>query len=292
MHIRNKSLILLILGACIIGLSPIFVRLSQTGPVATAFWRLSLSLAPFWIWSRGTRPVPMVRKDRLLLWSAGLFFAADLSVWHLSIGYTSVANATLLANLAPLFVALASRIFFHIRIGWIFIAGLILSVAGMGFLAGSSANIGGTYLKGDLLALSAAVFYAGYILSVKELRHRIPTPAILLGSGLISCAVLFPLGLLAGETLLPQDIRGWFVLLGLALVCHGAGQGLITLALAHLPAHFASLTLLLQPVVAALCAAALFSETLSHPQLAGGALVLSGIYLARRQNILSNNRKS
>ncbi len=285
MQTQQKPLILLILGACVIGLSPIFVRLSETGPVATAFWRLALSLPPLYIWSRQSQSGPIVRKDWLVLILAGFFFAADLSVWHLSLGNTTVANSTLLANFAPLFVALLSWLLFKVRMGWGFFAGLILAVSGMGLLVGLSAKIGGTNLKGDLLALSAAVFYAGYLLSVKDLRNRVGSATILFVSGAVSCAVLLPLGIVSGEILLPAYLNGWLVLVGLALICHVAGQGLITHALAHLPAHFASVTLLLQPVVAALCAAALFSESLTMLKLAGGILILIGILLARKDAV-------
>ena len=40
------------------------------------------------------------------VWLAGLAFAGDLAAWHLSILFTSVANATLEANLASVIVVL------------------------------------------------------------------------------------------------------------------------------------------------------------------------------------------
>lgn len=72
------------------------------------------------------------------------------------------------------------------------------------------------------------------------------------------------------------------MVLGLALVSHVGGQGLIAYALAYLPAAFSSLTLLLQPAVAALLAWLLLGESLGAPQAAGGAIVLLGILVARR----------
>jgi drug/metabolite transporter (DMT)-like permease len=81
--------------------------------------------------------------------------------------------------------------------------------------------------------------------------------------------------------MLPQSARGWIILAGLAWVSHAAGQGLIAYALAHLPAAFSSVSLLFQPVMAAIFAWLLLSEPLSPLQIAGGAIVLAGIYLAR-----------
>src|SRR5206468_4640461 len=88
------------------------------------------------------------------------------------------------------------------------------------------------------------------------------------------------IGLLSGETLTVADLRGWAVLLGLALLSHVGGQTLIAYALGHLPASFSALTLLWQPVMAALLAWGLLHEPLSVLQGIGGSIVLVGIAIA------------
>jgi drug/metabolite transporter (DMT)-like permease len=82
--------------------------------------------------------------------------------------------------------------------------------------------------------------------------------------------------------MLPRTVLGWAFLLGLALVSHAAGQGLIAHALAHLPAAFSSVSLLFQPVMAAAFAWILLSEAPVPLQIAGACVVLAGIYLAQR----------
>ena len=72
------------------------------------------------------------------------------------------------------------------------------------------------------------------------------------------------------------------MVVGLALICHVGGQGLVTYALAYLPTAFSSLTLLLQPVVAAILAWVLLAEPVGPMQALGGAIVLAGILVARR----------
>jgi len=86
----------------------------------------------------------------------------------------------------------------------------------------------------------------------------------------------------SGEALAPQSAAGWLKLLGLAWISHCAGQGLIAYSLAHLPAAFSSVSLLFQPVMAAVFAWIVLSEPLAPLQMLGGAVVLAGIYLARR----------
>jgi len=72
------------------------------------------------------------------------------------------------------------------------------------------------------------------------------------------------------------------MVLGVAFVSHASGQVAITYALAYLPPAFSSLTLLLQPVVAAILAWSLLSEPIGPMQALGGAVVLAGIMTARR----------
>ena len=117
---RVIALVALFAGAVAIATSPLFVKVSDAGPVATAFWRVALALPVLWTWSvierRGDHRASFAR-DRHLIIAAGLFFAGDLAVWHWSIVRTTVANATLLANLAPIFVTLAVWLLYGRRPG-------------------------------------------------------------------------------------------------------------------------------------------------------------------------------
>jgi drug/metabolite transporter (DMT)-like permease len=94
--------------------------------------------------------------------------------------------------------------------------------------------------------------------------------------------VVLPAALLSGEAFLPGTAEAWLVLLGLACVSHVGGQGMIAYALAHLPAAFSSVSLLVQPVLAAVFAWILLAEPLGPLQALGGLIVLTGIALARR----------
>jgi drug/metabolite transporter (DMT)-like permease len=281
----NPALGALLLGATCIALSPIFVRLSEAGPTATAFWRVALAVPALWLLClMKEKPGAESRKTHwLLLVAAGFAFAGDLGFWHASIQLTSVANSTLLANLASLFVTLAAWVFLHQRPSRLFLAGLGLALFGVTLLVQTSLQFSPTALAGDALGVVTAMFYAGYILAVKGLRDRGETALRLMAvTSTITAVILLPVALATGEKFFPSTSSGWLTLLGLALVSHAAGQGLIAYALAHLPAAFSSVGLLLQPVVAALFAWLLLAEPLAALQVAGGLVVLAGIYLARR----------
>lgn len=286
------ALAALLAGAAGIAFAPIFVRLSELPPTATAFHRLFLALPALWLWKlvedrrasarRRAEPAPPAAGNAMLLVTAGLFFAGDLALWHWSIRFTSVANATLLANFAPIFVTLASYLLFSERFSRQFLFGMALAIAGAGILMGESLGFGMEHVLGDALGLTTAVFYAGYILSVAKLRKRASTATIMAWSGLVSCAALLTITLLLGETLLPVTLESWAVLFGLALLSHAGGQSLIAFALARLPAALSSVSLLLQPAIAAVLAWAILAEPLGPWQMSGALVILGGIYLARR----------
>src|SRR5258706_12909858 len=97
--LNRKAFLVLLCGGVCIGFAPVLVRLSDVGPVASAFWRLCLATPMLWllVWARGRwRPggAPPGVRWPLSVWLCGLFFAGDLGVWHVSILKTTVGNAT------------------------------------------------------------------------------------------------------------------------------------------------------------------------------------------------------
>jgi drug/metabolite transporter (DMT)-like permease len=284
----RPALAALLLGASAIGFAPILVRLSEAGPISTAFWRVALAAPVLWlgVWlaQQGGHAVvrPLTRKDGLLLVAAGFFFAGDLVVWHLAIERTTIANATLLPNMAPVFVTIGAWLFFRQHITRTFMLGLLLAISGAALLIGQSFSLGGANFWGDVLALGTAVFYASYLLTTSHLRQNMAALRFMAWSGTFCALFLLPVALVSGETILPVTAVGWLLLLALALVAHVGGQGLIAYSLAALPATFSAVSLLWQPVMATLLAWLLLGEQLTPGQMLGGLVVLTGIMLARR----------
>jgi drug/metabolite transporter (DMT)-like permease len=281
------SLIALIVGATAIGFSPIFVRLAEVGPFTSAFWRVALAAPALWIWALLARPagtsVLLQRSHVVGVLAVGLSFAGDLSFWHWSIKLTSVANATLLANLSAVIVTLAAWLLYRQRPRVVFATGMLLALAGTATLMGRSFTLGAQQPLGDLLGIATACCYSIYLLTIKRLRDAGCSTATIVSWGTsITALTLLPIALLSGESLLPQSLHAWTVLLALALISHAGGQTLIAYALAQLPAAFSSVALLLEPLVAAVVAWPLFGERLGPIEIAGGVLVLAGIYVSHR----------
>ena len=276
----------LVLGAVLIGLAPIFVRLAGVGPTAAAFWRVFLALPVLYLLQRlSAGPAAVAQGDRrgstLILWLAGLAFAGDLAIWHQSIHLTSIANSTLLTNLAPVFLTLVLHFGLGQRHAPRFWLGLILALAGAVVLLADSLRIGRETVLGDLCAIVTAMFYAAYQLLVSRGRQNFSALDVMLRSSAGAAVVLLAITLLTGEPFWPRDAHSWMILAALAVISHVGGQGLIAWALAHLPASFSSVTLLVQPIAATVFAWLILSEGFGPQQVLGGVIVMAGILLCR-----------
>jgi drug/metabolite transporter (DMT)-like permease len=267
-------------GACVIGLAPILVRLTQAGPAATGFWRLVFSLPILAVLARQSSG-GIGRPFRLAL-LAGLAFALDLGFWHYGIANTSVGKATVLTNLTPVAVTAIAWIVFRQRPAPLFLAAVALSVAGASMMAltrGVGA-VGPNPGLGDALSLATAVWYALYFLAVSAARKTATAARVMFWSSLTGAPLLLLAAILLGEPVFPAAGAGWAACVGLGLV-HVAGQGSIAWALGRLPPSTASVTVLVQPVVATALGWLLFSELLSLPQAIGAAVALTGVVLAQ-----------
>jgi drug/metabolite transporter (DMT)-like permease len=277
---RGKATVVLFAGACVIGLAPILVRLADAGPAATGFWRLVFSLPLLATVAR--RSAGGVGRPSRLAALAGLAFALDLGFWHYGIANTSVGKATVLANLTPVVVTAAAWIFLSQRPARLFLLAVALSVAGAWImaLAKGLGSVGPDPLLGDALSLATAIWYALYFLAVSAARKREAATRIMFWSSLAGAPLLLVSARVLSEQIFPATAAGWAACIGLGVI-HMAGQGSIAWALGRLPPATASVTVLVQPVVAAMLGWLLFDELFSTWQSVGAVTALAGVVLAQ-----------
>ena len=293
LHTERLAILALLVGAVATAFAPILVRLSELGPSPTAFYRFLLAIPLYWVMAFAVPGGSLrVRPEKLhgsrvylLLVMAGAFIAGDMSAWHYSIVMTTVANASLLLNVTPVFVVLGGWLLFRTRVTGTFMIGLATAIAGVAVLSGASLALSRTHVLGDLLGVVTAMFYAAYQLTVERLRRRFSTITIMLYAVPVSAMVTLMVTLVSGETMAVMTPAGWAVLVALAAGPQVLGQGLIAWALAHLPASFVSVSLLVQPIVAATVAWILFDERIGVQQAVGAVAVLAGITIARRGSV-------
>jgi drug/metabolite transporter (DMT)-like permease len=276
------------LGAMAMGISPIFVRLTDVGPFASAFWRVGGALPLLFAWAlfearRSGAPLSSIwRIDSAILVAGGLF-AGDLLFWHLAILKTSVANATFLATMAPVWVVLGSGLLIGEKVGRGVLAGLALCLLGASFLIGMSWRIRPEHLDGDLYGVITSFFFGCYFLAVRVARRRSSAGKITFLSTLITSVILLAVALATEPRILPDSVESAASLAGLAFISHAGGQGMLAFALGHLPAAFSALVIFLEAVAAALAGWLFLGEAVSMAQAIGGALILAGIFIARPQ---------
>lgn len=275
----------LLLGAACIGFAGIFVRVSEVGPAATGFWRMALALPFLWLLTlRTSPPRPEGAKSHFgAMMLLGVFFAADLAVWHHSLHITTIANATLLANCIPVFfVPLIGWLIWRDKIERAFLPCFLVTLIGVAMLTGENVTLSPERFRGDLLATVAAGFYCAYLLLMKSVRRDVDVARLMAISGISAALALLAVAVFSQEILLPVSWQGWAMLVGLALVTQVLGQTLIAYGLGHLPAHVSALCLMCQPIVSALAAWALFGESISVLQFGGAMVIIAGVWMAKR----------
>jgi drug/metabolite transporter (DMT)-like permease len=284
----SLAIVAAVVASILIGVSPIFVRISEVGPIATAFYRFFLAIPLLLTWTmydnvKGKEArTPSKPQEYFWLMMAGVFFAFDLVCWHWAIDMTSVMHASLLNNMTTVFVTGFAWFLFGVRptLGLSF--GIVCALVGAGILTLQGVGSGGgESVFGDFLALLSAAFFAGYILIAKHLRSLFTAPTIMAWSAFSTLYTLAIISAFETDAFFPETVQGWLILGALAVVVHVGGQGLLTYSMRHLSAAFSSLTLLVGPVAAILLAWWIFEEVPTGGQLFGGAVVLLGIIIAR-----------
>ena len=271
----------MVLANVALAFGPWFVRLADVGPVAAAFWRVTLAapLIAALAFATGGRLRGVTPALLLTVALAGVAFAADLASWHLGIVRTTLANATLFGNSATLIFPIYGFIAARALPSRNQALALALAAAGGALLMGQSYQADPRHLAGDLLCLLAGILYAVYFIAMARARATMaPLPALALST----LASILPLLLFApalGESIVPGH---WGALIGLALASQVFGQGLMIYALGRLSPLVVGIALLLQPAVAATIGWFYYGERLTLPDLAGALLVAVALVLVRR----------
>ncbi len=279
--------IALAVGISALSLSAMFVRWAEAPGPVTGFYRLFIStilLTPLFI--RQQKQLEPIKKKYLLFpIIAGIFTAFDFAFWNSSLKFTTAANATLLGNTAPLWVALAALFIFREKLRGIFWFGLLIALAGAVLVMGSDYLKHPTLGLGDLMASTAAIFYAAYQLTTQRGRKYIDPFRYIWFVGVSAAIGMFIMNLLLGNSLTGYSAQTWIIFFATAIVSQIIGYLAITYALGHLPASVVSPTLIGQPILTTILAIPLLGEVPATIQWIGGAIALAGIYIVNQSHL-------
>ena len=281
---RTNYFLLLSLGAMLIGFAPIFVKLSSLSSSAIAFYRMFLTIPFLFIlnYAINRRYLFHVKNKSTIIYTAlaSLAFTTDLTLWHYSMNITSVSNATIIVNSAPIFVAVLSFILFKEKLSREFVTSFLITYIGIIGLIYFSNNYTNGKVFGDILCMVAAFFYAVYLLVIAKLGRENSLNIIFYTTFFCCLFSSIPM-IIGGGQVFPSSSSEWINLLLLAVLCQFGGQYLITHAIGKISASEGSIGLLMQPITATLLAAFLFNEILNITQIIFVFVALFGIYLAR-----------
>ena len=271
----------LIAGNVALALGPWLVRLSDTGPVSAAFWRLFLPIPviAFLAW-RGRAPGKIDWRLALLVLAAGAFFAFDLASWHIGIERTRLGNAVLFGNAGSVILMIWGLVALRRAPSWREGGGVLAALAGSAILLGRSLEISTTTFVGDLFCLFAGVCYAFYLLPAQRARVALGQWSVLLLVSIAASPLLLGMAAFSGEPIWPGS-AGWTPLILLALTSQIVGQGLLVYSLRHFPPLIIGMALLTQPAVAATVGWLVFGELLVPIDILGMVLVGAALILAR-----------
>ncbi|GMV34792.1 MAG: hypothetical protein DCC59_00740 [Chloroflexi bacterium] len=283
---RILPYIALLVGIASLSLSAMFVRWAEAPGTITGFYRLLIAtslLTPLFI--RQSIRLGRIEKKLLLFpLLGGMFTAFDFALWNTSVQYTSAANATLLGNTAPLWVALIAFFFLREKIKGVFWLGLALALAGAALVMGSDFLVHPSLGFGDLLACAAAVFYAFYQLVTQRGRARIDLFRYAWLVCVSATIFIFAVNLYLGNSFTGYSTRAWTVFFATAVVSQVIGYLSVAYALGYLPASVVAPTLVGQPILTAILAIPLLGEIPAPIQWTGGAIALAGIYIVHQSH--------
>jgi drug/metabolite transporter (DMT)-like permease len=281
---RNVRLCAL-LGALAIAFSSILVRLSHASPSTAAIFRCAYALpvlGALAAWE-DRRFGARAWRDRRAAIASGVFFAADLILWHHSIEDVGAGLATVLANVQVVLVPLVAWAVLSERPPSRVLVALAVALGGVLLISGvlEHGAYGRAPGRGAAFGLAAGITYVGFLLLLRRGGVDLRRPAGPLFDATLTAAVLcVAAGLVIGDArLVPRwPGAGWLIIL--ALSSQVLGWLLITVSLPRLPAALTSLLLTVQPIGSVALGAIIFGEAPSALQFSGVAVVLAALLVA------------
>jgi drug/metabolite transporter (DMT)-like permease len=270
-------------GALMLSFSAVFVKWAHVGPTTAGFYRMFFGALLL-------LGAVLVRKERLfhgshhlkIVFICGLLFALDITLWHRSIHFIGPGLATLMANFQVFFLALFGVIILKEKASSKLFVSIPTAIFGLYLIVGPNWNaLGGEYRAGVVLALLAAISYAGYILMLRNFQSKF-TVSVFSTIGLIALITAFILALevlVINESFVIPDAPSWFALAGYGLFSQVLGWVFISKGLPQIEASRAGLILLLQPTFAFVWDILFFSRAVTWLELSGALMALFAIYM-------------
>lgn len=283
---RLNPYIILALGVVAVSFSAFFVRMTAAPAAVAAFYRLLITcllLAPMAIRDKAEFG-KVGKQDLFLCLLSGVLLSFHFVFWFSSLGRTSVSSAALMVNIHPLLVVSAGWLLYNEKFRPAALPWAGVAVAGMVVLGWGDLQVAGTAFAGNLLAAAGGVMIAGYYLVGRRVRARVSISVYSLLVYGTSTVLLLAYNVFSGQSLTGYSSADWLAFAALAVVPTIFGHTLLNWSLKYLPAGAISVSVLGEPVIATALAIPLLREIPGPLHIAGGLLVVGGIWLFLRRS--------
>jgi drug/metabolite transporter (DMT)-like permease len=278
----------LFVGAVLISLSPVWVKLVSVSPTTSGFYRVAIgSVTALLLLSLARQKLRLAKRVWILVGLAGGFFALDLFFWHRSIIYIGPGLSTLLANFQVFIMMFAGVVLLRQKPAATQLLAVPLALVGLAMIVGLDwRSLPGDYRLGVIFGLLTAVAYAGYLLSLRAARinskNRFPLAEVAAVS-LVCTALLLGVAFVEGASLAVPDSSDMIWLLCYGVLSHTFGALFLASSLPHVSTTEAGLALLLQPTLSFVWDVLFFDRPMQPVEIAGAAIALVAIYLGSRK---------
>jgi drug/metabolite transporter (DMT)-like permease len=283
-----KPRLALAFGILCISIFPILVKLRLTPGLISAFYRMAISLSLLLPYVLFTKKLKLPNNKNLILGVlCGVLFASDVAVWNIAIQNSSATQASLLVNLAPLWVGIISYVFLNTKPATNFWIGTTVALFGMAMLVGFKFFLELDFDTAFILAVLAGVLYSIYLLVSKKVLSQMDVLSFMTISLLSSSVFLGVVCALLDEPFFGFSDTGWLVLLIQAVVCQLTAWLSISYATQHMRTTRVSLSLLGQAVLTSVLAWFFLDEKITLNMIIGGLILLLGIRITFYTKTLS-----
>lgn len=277
---RSRSISMpLIISIIAISFSAIFVKWSAAPASILSMYRMlfaSILMLPI-VWKKRAEFKKIRKKDWIFLLFSGMFLALHFVLWFGSLKLTTVASSTIILALQPIVSLVGGFLLFKERSTASALLTMGIAIIGAVMIGWGDFGLSKGAILGDILSFFSVIAVVGYLLigqsTVKKVSHWIYSFSVFLFASIILTIYNLCTGVAFGGYQAPE----WGIFLLLASVptmSHVINNWLLN----FVNATTISMSILGEPVGATILAFFLLGERLVSSQMAGGLLVLLGVF--------------
>ena len=264
--------------------SPIIARYLDNVPaVAISFWRMGFGALILWMISVIKKQTPLSYESRNKTIMAGIFLGIHFALFFGAIKLTTIANATFLGTLAPLFTFFIEKFFLKRKHQTVLLLGLGLAITGAMIIVGNQFDFSSNFTMGNLLAIACSLFLGMAFIISEKIRKTVGTISYSRTLFLTAAVTLLIIAFFTNSSLTGFSHNEYGGLLLLGIVPTLIGHGSMYFAVRYVSPTVVASTPMGEPILASVIAWFLFQETIGYPTLIGGGCTLLGLFVIARK---------